>query len=109
VTRAIDEGEPLPDPPRRLVEENLWRSIRYGLSDGFLDLERGEAVPARARLEELVEWVRPVAEELGVASFLAIPEVNSAERQHARHAEGATLEQIYGDLALVPPRELVGG
>ena len=109
VTRAIDEGEPLPDPPRRLVEENLWRAIRYGLSDGFLDLERGEAVPARARLEELVEWVRPVAEELGVASFLAIPEVNSAERQHARHAEGATLEQIYGDLALVPPRELVGG
>jgi carboxylate-amine ligase len=109
VARAIDEGEPLPDPPRRLVEENLWRAIRYGLSDGLIDFARGEAVPARARLEELLEWVRPVAEELGVASFLAVPAANSAERQIARHAEGATLEQIFGDLALVPPRELVGG
>ena len=51
----------------------------------------------------------PVAEEIGAASYLAVPGANSAERQRARHAEGATLEQIYADLALVPPRELVGG
>ena len=66
-------------------------------------------VPARARLEALIEWVMPVAEEIGAASYLAVPAANSAERQRARHAEGATLEQIYADLALVPPRELVGG
>ena len=30
--RAIDDGEPLPDLPSRLLEENLWRAIRYGLS-----------------------------------------------------------------------------
>ncbi len=39
----------------------------------------------------------PVAEELGAASFLAIPPANSAERQIARHAEGATMEQIYAE------------
>jgi len=109
IARALDEGEPLPDPPRRLIEENLWRAIRHGLSDGLIDLERGVVVPARARLEELVEWVLPVAEEIGAAPYLAVPAANSAERQRARHDEGQTMEQIYADLALVPPRELVGG
>ena len=109
LARALDEQEPLLDPPRRLIEENFWRAIRYGLSGGLIDFERGEVVPARARLEALVEWVLPIAEELGAATFLAVPTENSAERQRARHAEGATIEQIYADLALVPPRELVGG
>jgi carboxylate-amine ligase len=109
IARALDEGEPLPDPPRRLIEENLWRAIRHGLSDGLIDLERGVVVPARERLEALVEWVLPVAEEIGAAPYLAVPAANAAERQRARHDEGATMEQIYADLALVPPRELVGG
>jgi carboxylate-amine ligase len=109
IARALDEGEPLPDSPRRLIEENLWRAIRHGLSDGLIDFERGVVVPARARLEALVEWVLPVAEEIGVAPYLAVPAANAAERQRARHDEGATMEQIYADLALVPPRELVGG
>jgi glutamate---cysteine ligase / carboxylate-amine ligase len=109
IARALDEGEPLPDPPRRLIEENLWRAIRHGLSDGLIDFERGVVVPARERLEALVEWVLPVAEEIGAAPYLAVPAANAAERQRARHDEGATMEQIYADLALVPPRELVGG
>jgi carboxylate-amine ligase len=28
LTRAIDDGEPLPTPPPRLIEENLWRTWR---------------------------------------------------------------------------------
>ena len=54
-----------------------------------------EPVPARARIEALIEWVMPVAEETGAASFLAVPSSNSAERQQARWQDGATLEQIY--------------
>ncbi|MBX5473767.1 MAG: YbdK family carboxylate-amine ligase [Thermoleophilia bacterium] len=97
VARALDEGEPLVDQPHRLLEENLWRAIRHGLSGELIDLERGEVVPARARLEQLVEWVLPVAEELGAASWLAVPERNAAERQIARHREGATMEQIFAE------------
>jgi glutamate---cysteine ligase / carboxylate-amine ligase len=95
--RAIDEGEPLPEHPHRLIEENLWRAIRYGLSGELIDLERGDVVPARARLERLVEWVLPVAEEIGAAPWLRIPEQNAAERQIARRAEGATFEAIYAE------------
>jgi carboxylate-amine ligase len=98
IVRAVDEGEPLPSWPHRLLEENLWRALRHGLSGELLDLARGEPVAARARLEQLVDWVLPVAEELGAASWLAIPERNSAERQIARHEEGASMEEIFAEL-----------
>jgi len=97
IARAYDEGEPIASQPRRLIEENVWRAIRYGLSGGLIDLERGDVLPARARLERLLEWVRPVAEEIGSAPWLALPERNAAERQIARYEEGATLEQIYAE------------
>jgi len=97
IARAVDEGEPLPDYPNRLLEENLWRAIRDGLSGDFLDFERRETVPARARLERLLEWVQPAAEEVGAAPYLAIPERNAAERQLQRFDEGATLAEIYAE------------
>ena len=93
--RAYDEGEPLPVLPHRLLEENMWRAIRYGLSGELLDFERGAAIPARERIAQLHDWVAPVAEEIGAAPFLMIPEANAAERQIAAFEEGATLEQIY--------------
>jgi len=61
-------------------------------------------VPARARIEQLVEWVLPVAEELGAAQWLVVPERNSAERQIARHEEGATMEQIFAEQIDEPER-----
>ena len=39
VARALDDGEPLPDLPHRLLEENLWRAIRHGLSGELIDFE----------------------------------------------------------------------
>jgi carboxylate-amine ligase len=95
IARALDEGEPLPDLPHRLLEENLWRAIRHGCSGELIDFERGESIPARARLEQLLEWVRPVAEELGAAEWLGVPERTAAERQIARHEEGASMREIF--------------
>jgi carboxylate-amine ligase len=104
IARALDEGEPLPAHPHRLIEENLWRAIRYGLSGELIDLERGDVIPARARLERLLEWISPVADEIGATPFLALPERNAAERQIARFEEGASLAEIYGDLVVRPAR-----
>src|SRR3954466_15481282 len=95
IARALDEGEPLPNLPHRLLEENLWRAIRYGLSGELIDFASGESMPARARLERLVDWVRRGADELGAAEWLAIPERNAAERQIARHEEGASAREIF--------------
>ena len=97
IARALDEGEELPTPPPRLLEENLWRAIRFGLSGSLIDLAAGTVEPARDALERLVEWVLPVAEELGAAPFLAIPQANAAERQIARFEEGASLREVYAE------------
>jgi carboxylate-amine ligase len=106
--RALDEGEPLPDLPNRLIEENMWRAIRHGLTDGLIDFERKEVVPARARIEALVEWVLPVAEEIGAAPYLALPEANSAERQYARLEELESHRNVFAELVR-RPRERIGG
>jgi glutamate---cysteine ligase / carboxylate-amine ligase len=111
IVRALDEGEPLPDHPRHLLEENFWRAIRHGLSGDLIDLAAFPAVrvrPAREALEELIAWVLPVAEELGVDSYLSLPAANAAERQIARYENGASLREIYAE-QVVHPQELVGG
>src|SRR5438552_3729982 len=64
IARALDEGEQVALPPHRMIEENLWRAIRYGLSGEMIDLRTLNVRPTRAAIEELVEWVMPVAEEL---------------------------------------------
>ena len=49
LARAHDEGEPIELLPHRLIEENLWRAIRYGLSGELIDLdERRRSPGARA-------------------------------------------------------------
>jgi glutamate---cysteine ligase / carboxylate-amine ligase len=93
--RALDEGETVAEVPRRVLEENMWRAIRYGLAGDLLDLDRQEPVPARARIEQLFDWVAPVADEIGAGSYLALPERNAAERQIARLEEGANLQEVF--------------
>jgi carboxylate-amine ligase len=107
VARAYDEGDPVEPLPHRLIEENFWRAIRWGLPGELLDFERREAIPARQRLEELIEWVLPVAEEIGSAPYLALPEHNAAERQIERFEDGASLEEIYAEQ--VRAAETIGG
>jgi carboxylate-amine ligase len=107
VARAHDEGDAVEPLPHRHIEENFWRAIRYGLSGELIDFARGESIPARQRLEELAAWVLPAAEEIGAASFLAIPEQNAAERQIERFEDGASLEEIYAEQIRAP--ETIGG
>jgi carboxylate-amine ligase len=102
--RAIDEGEPLPSLPHRLIEENTWRAIRYGLSGDLIHFERGEVIPARARIEQLIEWVAPVAAEIGAEPFLAVPAANAAERQYARLAELGSHRAVFAELVRAPER-----
>ena len=98
LARAIDDDEPIEWQPRRLLEENFWRAIRHGLDGELIDLERKVVISARQAVEDLVAYVMPVAEELGAAPFIAIPERNSAQRQMALHAEGVPTFDIYRDI-----------
>jgi carboxylate-amine ligase len=88
-----DEGVPFDDPPGRLVEENFWRAIRYGLDGKLIDLTRAEEYPAAAARDRLLAWTTPARMALGIE--VALPEENGAQRQKRQLADGATIEDIY--------------
>ena len=91
--RDIDEGVPFADPPPRLIEENMWRAIRFGLDGRLIDWERGEEYPAREAIERLCAWSAPVRRELGID--LAFPERNGAQRQRALIEAGASRAEVF--------------
>ena len=91
--RDVDEGVPFADPAPRLIEENMWRAIRFGLDGRLIDIERIEEYPAREAIARLAGWTAPVRAELGIE--LAFPEHNGAQRQRALIASGASREEIF--------------
>lgn len=92
---AIDheDGVPFDDPPARLVEENLWRAIRYGLDGRMIDLDRLEEVPAAGIGERLLAWTEPARSALGLD--VSLPAENGAQRQRRALAGGATIEDVF--------------
>ena len=42
--RDVDEGVPFSDPAPRLIEENMWRAIRFGLDGRLIDLDARRGV-----------------------------------------------------------------
>ncbi len=91
--RDVDEGAPFEDPAPRLVEENMWRAIRFGLDGRLIDLSSGEQYPAREAIERLAAWTAPVRSELGIE--LAFPERNGAQRQRQMIEAGASREEVF--------------
>lgn len=59
---------------RMLINENVWRAQRYGISDSLIDFAKGELVPYPQLLEEIVDLISEDAEALGCI----------AEVEHAR-------------------------
>lgn len=50
---------------RRLIQENKWRAIRYGLDGKLLDLGKQKEVPVKDLIRELLEFVDDVIDPLG--------------------------------------------
>ncbi len=65
-------GEPLPVHERWQIEENRWRACRHGVDGELIDLNSGTTRATAARLEQLLEQLRPVAESLGCAEELEL-------------------------------------
>jgi carboxylate-amine ligase len=86
----VDAGEVPPDLPGRLIEENVWRAIRYGLDGRLLDLEadRVEEFPAGEALDRLRAWS---------GADVTLPELNGAQRQRRMIDAGATPAEVYAE------------
>jgi carboxylate-amine ligase len=89
----LDEGLPYEPPPGRLLEENLWRAIRYGLDGKLIDLDRAEEFPAAAIGDRLLAWTAPARAALGID--VELPAESGAQRQRRMLEEGASIEQVY--------------
>jgi carboxylate-amine ligase len=94
--RDIDESVPAEDLPRRLIEENVWRAVRYGLDGELLDLVRGEPYPAGEALDRLLEWSAPARAELGIE--VSLPQANGAQRQRQLLESGLTTAEVFGHM-----------
>ena len=86
----VDAGETPPDLPARLIEENVWRAIRYGLDGRLLDLEaaRIEEFAASETLDRLRAWS---------GADVVLPELNGAQRQRRWIDAGATPAEVYAE------------
>jgi carboxylate-amine ligase len=88
-----DDGVPHEPPPPRLVEENFWRAIRFGLDGELIDLASGATFPAAVLPERLAAWTAPARATIGVEPYACLE--NGAQRQRRRVAEGASMEEVY--------------
>jgi carboxylate-amine ligase len=92
--RDVDDGVPFIDPPARLIEENMWRAIRYGLDGQMIDFEHAHEFPSAQIAERLLAWTAPAREDLGGIEP-ALPERNGAQRQRAQFEAGGSIREVF--------------
>jgi carboxylate-amine ligase len=88
-----DEGVAYDPPPLRMIEENFWRAIRWGLDGRMIDLDRREEYAAAALPDRLLAWTAPARAALGIDPVL--PEENGAQRQRRALEGGASIEEVF--------------
>ena len=84
----------------RLIEENKWRAMKFGLSGKLIDFGRHEQKPAPELIQELIDWfLGDVMDELGTRkeieyAYRILKEGSSAERQLATFERTADLRAV---------------
>ena len=85
-----DAGEALPVHDTVRIEENAWRSMRYGIRGWMVDLDDGEAVPTYERIGAMLDSIGPTAQRLGGEAGILTARTllvdNGAERQRVVEA-----------------------
>ncbi len=91
----LDAGEPFDAIPGYLIEENMWRAIRYGLDGRMIDFTRGEEYPSAEIVERLLAWSAPARAAFGLEVEPALGEPNGAQRQRAMIEGGASMREAF--------------
>ncbi|MFD8543129.1 glutamate--cysteine ligase [Streptomyces sp. NPDC059649] len=109
--KAIDAGEPAPRPRPELLRAACWRAARDGLSGQSVALPSSRLVPAVARVDRLLAWIRPALRAYGdlerVRSGWARLQAvgNGADRQRTAGQRRHSLSDVVDHLiaATTPP------
>jgi len=88
----------------RLIEENKWRAVRFGIEGKLLDLGKQIELPAQDLIRELVGWfVADVVDELGSRkeveyAYRILDEGTSADRQLRVYQQTGDLKAVVDHL-----------
>lgn len=82
-----------------LIEENVWRAIRYGLDGKLIDFGKECEVPERELAMEVLAFVDDVVDELGSRPYVSylkrvLEEGNGADRQLKVYREKKDLKAV---------------
>ncbi|MEU5011054.1 glutamate--cysteine ligase [Streptomyces sp. NPDC021749] len=109
--KAIEAGEPAPRPEPELLRAACWRAARDGLSGQSIALPTSRLVPAVARVDQLLAWIRPALRaygdlelvRLGWSRLQAVG--NGADLQRAAYERRHSLPDVVDHLiaAATPP------
>ena len=87
-----------------LISENIWRAQRYGIEGSLMDYGRGVLVPFEDLVEEMLEMIRPDAEDLGcleaVENAKAIVEMGTSADRQVKAYQDATIAGASNEEAL---------
>ncbi|GAA1906546.1 glutamate--cysteine ligase [Streptantibioticus ferralitis] len=98
--RAVDAGEPAPNPSPEVLRAACWRAARDGLGGQGLDLRTGRLVPAVVSADGLLTHVSAALKrhgDLGLvrASWARLrTHGTGADRQRAAHRRRASLHDV---------------
>ncbi len=87
-----------------LIEENKWRAVRYGVEGNLIDFGKGQELPARDLIGELIQWfLDDVLDELGSRkeveyAYRILKEGASADRQLATYQRTGDLKAVVDQL-----------
>lgn len=89
----------------QLIDENKWRAVRYGIHGKMIDFGRGEELPARQLIHELVEFVDDCLDELGSReqaeyAYKILEHGTSADRQLRVYEATQSLEAVVDHLVV---------
>jgi carboxylate-amine ligase len=104
--RDTDAGIPFTAYPRSLIEENLWRALRYGLEGELIELDQGRTQPTVEALEQLLAWCAPARAELGIE--VSFPPLNGTQRLRRLRDSGMDLREVFA-VAVAETRETYAG
>jgi carboxylate-amine ligase len=95
-----DSGFLPKDVPARVIEENMWRAIRYGLDGKLIDLASRSELDATAAVEQLIEWTAAARDVAKLDAHLdglrlALSSGNGAQRQWREHESGAGMRDVF--------------
>src|SRR3954467_1402673 len=101
-----DEGVRPEQVSARLIEENLWRAIRYGLDGKMIDTDRLEEFPAAALPDRLMAWTAPARALLGMD--VSLPGQNGAQRQREALGRGMSPREVFSAEVMAAQRSYAG-